>query len=1673
MAVSNKSFLRASLAISALVLVAQANAQSAPSVVPVPFLQSIAGTGTAGVTTCTTGIPTTGGTSFGDGCAAATAGLAAPQGAAVDKYGNVYIADYTDRLVRVIYNGGSTLAAAITAANSGYSISASAKAPAPTPVAGDMYTLAGFGGTAVGALNVTASDGKYSCANYAASGQPEALNSLGDGCPAASAPIGPRDVSVDTDGNLFLTDYTNSRIRVLCVNCYSTALATQLIELEEPGVTPVNGAMYTIAGFAGGYRDGYIGFGNAASAATSVALLRSPTAAVVSGSDDVYIADNLNNAVRLLYNGGTAAKNILAAQGITPTQGYVYTIAGAGCVSAATTKTGSVTSANSCLTTTGSDTPTLGNALGLSVAWTVYLDANNNVFYTDAGNARIKVIYGGVAPPLTFPNSAYPSLATGYSYSFAGQGTLTQSGVAPSQLVLVSAQSVGGDQNGNIFFVDYSTGLFYETYAATGLTAVIGGGNAIATATAGASCNGANSGPSLTDAYYDGCPLTQTKIASPRGPIVADSAGNLYFGDSPGSLLRKFTYNPLFPATNVGSTSTAQPYAFSFLSSQRLAANSILAAGATTTVFADAGGDTCIAGLTASGGGPGATCVVNLVFSPSQPGIVDGALELTSASGVLGSVLLSGQGKGPGLTVDPGTLTSVGSGLVLKGIAVDGSGRVIVADAASKSILRYSGGTPSTLATGFSAPSGVAIDGAGDLFVADSAANSITEFPVTGAKFTLSSAVNNPHGIATDNFGNLYVADTGNNRVLILGPGSAPNSSAAVVAGFTGLSAPQAVAVDANGNLYAADSSHIVELTPSGAQTTVASLAGTTGLAVDAAGDVLATTATMLVEFPAANPAETTLSSSLVSASALALDSSGNAYIADSGQAGYISIQRTAGFYKFTSYPANAAVTLTSEGNVALSATTFSQTDTTDFSLAPSTTNGCSGALASGNVCALTAGFNPTLPGTLTDTVTFSAPTTNASPVTLALTGTTTAQNTTTALKISASSIVYGAVETLTATVSASLSAPSSGSVNFYNGATLLGSASIASGGVAAFSFVPPAGSYSVTATFVPSGLGFYGSTTASAMPFSVTPALLTVTANNASKLVNAANPTLTYTITGFVNNDTQSTATLGVPAESTTATTSSSVGTYPITITQGTLTAVNYTFSFVNGTLTITGATPQSITFGALPGVTYGAAPITLVASASSGLAVSYSVTGPASINGSVLKITGAGLIAVTATQTGNNTYAAAPPVTQSFTSSPAVLNVAAGNASRTYGSANPTLTYAITGFVNGDSQVTSTTGTPAESTTAGITSSVNTYPITVTQGTLASNNYTFTFTNGTLTVTPATLTLAANSASRVYGTANPTFTGSISGVLNNDPLVETFSTTATAASSPGTYSIVPGVSGTNAGNYTLAATNGVLTITAATPIELLSASPTSGYNGATNITLTATLSSPTTGTPTGTVTFLAGTVTVGSAPVSGGTAVLTTNALPVGSDAVTAVYSGDANFNAVTSSPVLLTIAAGFSVTPSSTTLSFQSGYQEAQAIFSINPGGRTDTLTFACQGLPSKLNCAFSPTSLSLNGVTAVQTVQLLVSNSSATASIAPPPSRWHLALAMLPLVFVLGRRRRLRLLLSACVATIALGALAGCGSSPTALEQSGGTYTFSATVNSGSTTLQTINFTLTIP
>lgn len=106
-----------------------------------------------------------------------------------------------------------------------------------------------------------------------------------------------------------------------------------------------------------------------------------------------------------------------------------------------------------------------------------------------------------------------------------------------------------------------------------------------------------------------------------------------------------------------------------------------------------------------------------------------------------------------------------------------------------------------------------------------------------------------------------------------------------------------------------------------------------------------------------------------------------------------------------------------------------------------------------------------------------------------------------------------------------------------------------------------------------------------------------------------------------------------------------------------------NYAAATTEITVTATGKRDQTISFGELPDRKSNDQPFQLSATTSSGLAPSFSVTGPAMLNGNVLSLTGApGQVTVTASQAGDATFNAAPSVSRSFTVTLAGPNVFMG---------------------------------------------------------------------------------------------------------------------------------------------------------------------------------------------------------------------------------------------------------------------------------------------------------------------------------------------------------------------------------------------------------------------------
>jgi hypothetical protein len=183
---------------------------------------------------------------------------------------------------------------------------------------------------------------------------------------------------------------------------------------------------------------------------------------------------------------------------------------------------------------------------------------------------------------------------------------------------------------------------------------------------------------------------------------------------------------------------------------------------------------------------------------------------------------------------------------------------------------------------------------------------------------------------------------------------------------------------------------------------------------------------------------------------------------------------------------------------------------------------------------------------------------------------------TTTTVVSSGSPTTYGDSVTFTATVNP---VPTGGTVQFYNGIDDMGSPVTVNTttGVATVSTstLGVVGPNEITAEY--QGSGLYDPSTSASISQEVSKAPLTVTALNAFRFPNTANPDpLPYEITGYQNGQTLGTSGVtGTPALSTTAVLASPVGAYPITGTVGTLAADNYSFTVVAATLDVVNYRP------------------------------------------------------------------------------------------------------------------------------------------------------------------------------------------------------------------------------------------------------------------------------------------------------------------------------------------------------------------------------------------------------------------------------------------------------------------------------------------------------------------
>ncbi len=305
-----------------------------------------------------------------------------------------------------------------------------------------------------------------------------------------------------------------------------------------------------------------------------------------------------------------------------------------------------------------------------------------------------------------------------------------------------------------------------------------------------------------------------------------------------------------------------------------------------------------------------------------------------------------------------------------------------------------------------------------------------------------------------------------------------------------------------------------------------------------------------------------------------------------------------------------------------------------------------------------------------------------------------------------------------------------------------------------------------------------------------VTPAPLTITADNQTTTYGAVLPTLTASYTGLVNGDMQGALTT-LPTLTTTATSNSHVSGNPFNITASGAVDADYTISYVSGNLTITAAeltitaNNQIMTYGwPLPTLTASYTGLVngdLPGSLTTPPTLTTTATINSHVNGSPFSITASGAI-------DSDYVISYVSGTLSVISAP--LTITADNQTKAYGAALPTLTASYSDLRNGDTP-TSLATPPTLATTATASSPMGAYPITISGA--VDPDYMISYVSGILAVSPVSLTVTANNAMRAYGTTNPVFTGTIVGLLIGFEFTSSYSLDAVTNSPAGMYQILP----------------------------------------------------------------------------------------------------------------------------------------------------------------------------------------------------------------------------------------------------------------------------------------
>jgi sugar lactone lactonase YvrE len=566
----------------------------------------------------------------------------------------------------------------------------------------------------------------------------------------------PTAVAVDGAGNAYVADGGDHTIRKVSAGGVVTTLA------------------------------GNSGQGGSSDGSGSGALFLYPYAVAVDGSGNVYVADSGNNNIRKVTAGG-AVTTLAGNAGLTGSsdgtgsaalfnrpQGIAVDASGNVYVGDTDNSTLRKVTASGVVTTLAGSPGQTGSSDGagssarFSYPCGVAVDAAGNVYVADFDNSTVRK----VTPAGSVTTLAGTAGASGAVDGSGGSARFNH------------PQGVAVDGAGNVYAIDTSNQTLRE----------ISPGGAVSTIAGTPGIGGhADGGGASASFFY------------PAG-VASTAAGVVYVADTGNHLLRVLA-SPGSVATLAGASGTEGSTNGTGSGALFSYPYGVAIGGSGTLYIADSGNNTIRQANSAG-------VVQTLAGSPGITG---------SSDGVGGSAAFSNPA----------------------GVAVDSSGNIYVADSGNSTIRKITaGGSVSTLAgqagvagssdgTGsaahFNAPRGIAVDSSGNVYVADTENDTVRKITSGGTVSTLAGAAgqtgsgdgaggsarfNAPYAVAVDSGGNVYVADFNNATIRKINTSDTVSTLAGTAGnvGFTdgtGFAAsfnqPYAVAVDGSGYVYVAD----------------------------------------------------------------------------------------------------------------------------------------------------------------------------------------------------------------------------------------------------------------------------------------------------------------------------------------------------------------------------------------------------------------------------------------------------------------------------------------------------------------------------------------------------------------------------------------------------------------------------------------------------------------------------------------------------------------------------------------------------------------------------------------------------------------------------------------------------------------------------------------------------